>query len=109
MRRTRSTSLSYDTLSLEGALLLPDVLEKAAQGNASQQTAEDYRVPKGFTLQEEYGRAFRIAEAQWKAFSAARDRVDLDAGVSTRDFVEEFLRDALGYADFHRIEPVAVG
>ncbi len=109
MKRTRSTSLGYDTLSLEGALLLPDVLEKAAQGNASLQTADDYHVPKGFTLQEEYGRAFRIAQAQWKVFNGALDRSDLDARVTTRGFVEEFLRDALGYTDLHRTQPIAVG
>jgi hypothetical protein len=38
---------------LEGALLLPDLLEKAAQGQASCQQPEDYHVPRGFTLQDE--------------------------------------------------------
>jgi len=109
VKRTRSTSLGYDTLSLEGALLLPDVLEKAAQGKASLQTADDYHVPKGFTPQEEYGRAFRIAQAQWKLFSSTLDREDLDVVATTRGFVEEFLRDALGYSDLHRIEPIVVG
>lgn len=107
--RARPTALGYDTLRLEGALLLPDVLEKAAQGNASLQTADAYHVPKGFTVQEEYGRAFRIAQAQWKAFSSTFERDDLDPSLTTRGFVEEFLRDALGYADLHRVEPIAVG
>jgi hypothetical protein len=109
MKRNRSLSLGYDTLRLEGALLLPDVLEKAAHGTASHQTTADYHTPKGFNLQEEYGRAFRIAQAQWKAFASTLDRQDLDAAASTRQFVEEFLRDALGYADLRRTDPVQLG
>lgn len=109
MKRNRSLSLGYDTIRLEGALLLPDVLEKAAHGAASHQTTDDYHTPKGFSLQEEYGRAFRIAQAQWKAFAATLDRQDLDAAASTRQFVEEFLRDALGYAELRRTNPVQLG
>jgi hypothetical protein len=94
----RTPSLGFDTLRLEGALLLPDLLEKATQGKASCQQPEDYRVPRGFTPQDEIGRAFRIARAQWKAFSAGLERTDLDAAASARAFGEVFLRDALGYA-----------
>jgi hypothetical protein len=99
VKRSHANSLGFDTLRLEGALLLPDVLEKAAQGQATCQRPEDYHVPRGFTLQEEIGRAFRIAQAQWKVFSAGLERTDLDAAASARAFVEEFLRDALGYTD----------
>ena len=102
-------ALGFDTLRLEGALLLPDLLEKAAQGQASCQRPEDYHVPRGFTLQEEVGRAFRIAQAQWKAFSAGFERTDLDATASARAFVEEFLRDALGYADTRPTPPRSLG
>jgi hypothetical protein len=61
--RRRST-LGFDTLRLEGALLLPDLLEKAAPGQAGCQRPEDYHAPRGFTLPAEIGRAFRIAQAQ---------------------------------------------
>lgn len=109
MKRTHNHSLGFDTLRLEGALLLPDLLEKAAQGQASCQQPEDYHVPRGFTLQEEIGRAFRIAQAQWKAYSATLERTDLDAAARARAFVEEFLRDALGYADVRATAPRNVG
>jgi hypothetical protein len=102
-------ALGFDTLRLEGALLLPDLLEKAAQGQASCQQPDDYHVPRGFTLQEEIGRAFRIALAQWQAFSAGFERTDLDAHASARAFVEEFLRDALGYAGTRPTPPRSVG
>jgi len=109
VKRHHTISLGNDTIRLEGALLLPDVLEKAAQGNASLQSVEDYHVPKGFSLQEEYGRAFRIAQAQWKAFSATLERQDLDPAVTTRAFVEEFLRDALGYTGLQRVSSFGLG
>jgi hypothetical protein len=47
----RGPSLGFDTLRREGALLLPDLLEKAAQGLASGQSPDDYQVLRGFTLQ----------------------------------------------------------
>lgn len=109
MKRPHSNSLGFDTLRLEGALLLPDLLEKAAQGQASGQAPGDYHIPRGFTLQEEIGRAFRIAQAQWKAFSASLERTDLDATVRSRAFIEEFLRDALGYADTRPTPPRSIG
>lgn len=106
----RALSLSYDTLKLEGALLLPDLLEKAVQGQASHGNEAAYQTPKGFSLQEEYGRAFRIAQAQWKAFATRMPRSDLDAADLTRQFVEEFLRDALGYADLAgQSAPIEIG
>jgi hypothetical protein len=61
---TRSGAwLGFDTLRLEGALLLPDLLEKVAQGQASGHAAKGYDVLRGFTLPEEIGSAFRIAQA----------------------------------------------
>lgn len=106
----RALSLSYDTLKLEGALLLPDLLEKAVQGQASHGNEAAYQTPKGFSIQEEYGRAFRIAQAQWKAFANRMPRTDLDAADLTRQFIEEFLRDALGYADLSgQSTPIELG
>lgn len=65
MSPRNSPSLGFDALRLEGALLLPDLLEKAAQGQASGQSPQSYHVPRGFTLQEEVGRAFGIAQATY--------------------------------------------
>lgn len=101
--------MGFGTLRLEGALLLPDLLEKAAQGQARLQQPEDYHVPRGFTLQEEIGRAFRIAQAQWKAFSADFERTDVDPAAGTRAFATEFLRDALSYADTRTTASRTVG
>lgn len=106
MPKKNPVSLSFDTLRLEGSLFLPDILEKAARGElVESQSPDQYQIPKGLTLQDEYGRAFLIAQAQWKSFATTLDRQDLDAVESTRQFVQEFLRDALG---FGALEPIGM-
>jgi len=98
------------SIRLEGGLFVPDLLERAARGHSDHQAATDYNIPKGTQLHDEYGRAFKIARAQWKEFAAATARSDigLDAlAERTRAFVREFLQDVLGYADMaacHGIE-----
>ncbi len=99
MKRIRKTlsTLNLPTLRLEGALFLPDVLEKAALGTARLQTEADYGIPKGLKLKDEYSRAFQIASALWKHFAPQMDRADLDAAHATASFVTELLRTALAY------------
>lgn len=106
MPKKNPVSLSFDTLRLEGSLFLPDILEKAARGElVESQSPDQYQIPKGLTLQDEYGRAFLIAQAQWKSFAATLDRQDLDVVESTQQFVQEFLRDALGLRE---LEPIGM-
>jgi hypothetical protein len=106
MPKKDPVSLSFDTLRLEGSLFLPDILEKAARGElVESQSPDQYRIPKGLTLQDEYGRAFLIAQAQWKSFATTLDRQDLDVGESTQQFAQEFLRDALGLG---ALEPIGM-
>ena len=99
MARRLSDSLIFDTLRLEGGLFVPAVLEKAARGEHTAQKAADYRLPKGLSLVDEQGRAFRIASALQKTFEPTRARTDVDAARTTLGFVTELLRDALGYSD----------
>lgn len=80
---------------------------RRAQGLAVAQVLSD--PPKGITLQEEYGRAFLIAQAQWKAFSATLERQDLDLARTTLRFIQEFLRDCLGYGPLENVGAVDVG
>ncbi|MBF0408971.1 MAG: hypothetical protein HQM10_16610 [Candidatus Riflebacteria bacterium] len=68
----------FDSITLEGALFAPDILEKSARGEASEQREADYLIPRGLKLSAEYGRAFQIAAAQWKNFAATRGRHDSD-------------------------------
>ncbi|WP_221028904.1 Eco57I restriction-modification methylase domain-containing protein [Actomonas aquatica] len=100
MARRSNDSLVFDTIQLEGGLLVPAVLEKVARGEHSDQSAADYQLPKGLSLADEQGRAFRIASALWKTFQPTRDRRDIDPHRATLAFATELLRDALGYSDF---------
>jgi len=102
MARKLHDTLPFDTMLLEGALFIPDLLEKSARGEHTRQRDSDYKSPKGLKLHDEYGRAFQIALAQWQAFSSAIDRQDIDQMEVTRTFVFEFLRDSLGYADLQQ-------
>ena len=99
MRKLRKSqvALNLPTLTLEGGLFLPDQLEKAALGSAEWQTEADYGTPKGLKLKDDYSRAFQIACAQWKHFSAQLERADVDVAALTQTFVQELLRDVFGY------------
>jgi hypothetical protein len=99
MARRPTDSLIFDTLRLEGGLFVPAVLEKAARGEHTAQKAADYRLPKGLSLVDEQGRAFRIASALQKTFEPTRGRKDIDTARATTGFVTELLRDAFGYSD----------
>ena len=99
MARRSTDSLIFDTLRLEGGLFVPAVLEKAARGELTAQKAADYRLPKGLSLVDEQGRAFRIASALQKTFEPTRARTDVDAARATIGFITELLRDALGYSE----------
>ncbi|EKD39338.1 MAG: hypothetical protein ACD_75C00438G0004, partial [uncultured bacterium] len=98
MTKRNHETLSFDTIRLESALFVPDLLEKIARGEHSGQRDTDYHIPKGLKLQDEYGRAFQIAIAQWKTFAPTLNRRDIDALSTTRNFVQELLKDTLGYA-----------
>ena len=108
VRRATST-LNLPTLKLEGGLFLPDMLEKAALGQARLQTEADYGIPKGLKLKDEYSRAFQIACAQWRSFAPLLERTDYDAQHATATFVTELLRDAFGYAAVGAITSITLG
>jgi hypothetical protein len=109
IRKNHSTLLNLPTLRLEGGLFLPDQLEKAALGQATQQSAADYRIPTGLKLKDEYSRAFQIASAQWKQFATNLERKDIDPAQATIKFVQELLRDALAYQPVELVNGLAVG
>lgn len=109
-RRSSSDATPFDTLKLEGTLFVPELLERAARGEAAGQRETDYAIPKGLKLHDEYGRAYRIATALWQDFAPQLPRTDLDAAPVTRAFVLDFLRQCLGYSDLALLdEPVTLG
>jgi hypothetical protein len=106
-RARRETTLSFEAISIEGGLLSPEWLARAAQLEAGHQSEADYRVPKGLNLRDEIGRYWRIAEAHWKDFEKGRA-----SGANARALVERFvlalLRDAFGFASLEAAEPVTI-
>lgn len=107
--RKHTATLNLPTLKLEGGLFLPDVLEKAALGQARLQAEADYGIPKGLKLKDEYSRAFQIACAQWRSFAPMLDRTDFDAQRATATFVTELLRDAFGYVSVGAVTGIELG
>ncbi|MEK8049560.1 N-6 DNA methylase [Ideonella sp. DXS22W] len=101
--------MNLPSLRLEGGLLLPDILEKAALGQCRLQSDADYGLPKGLKLRDEASRAFQIASAQWRTFAALQERSDFNPQRASAQFVSELLRDALAYPAVAAVSGVPVG
>ena len=109
MARRSSTELAFTALTIEGGLLAPDFLNRIAHLEAAAQSEADYDIPRGLKLRDEIGRYWKIAQNLWQDFAARRERSDRDPWLSSRDFLEPFCRQVLGFADLKRVGQVAVG
>jgi hypothetical protein len=103
-RRTCSAAaLAFDALTVEGALISPAMLARIAAHQADGQTEADYGMPKGLTLRDEIAR--RIGQALLVSLAASENP---SAGATIK-FVEDLLRNALGFADLKRIGSRTLG
>lgn len=91
--------LHFDALSIEGGLFPADWLARVAALDAPHQHPDDYAIPRGLNLRDEVGRAWRIAQAHWQEFQAARGQAQHDADGVSRRFVLSLLGQALGHGD----------
>ena len=99
-RHTRNApALAFDALTVEGALISPAMLARIAAHQADGQTEANYGVPKGLTLRDEIARYYRIGQALLASLAASENP---SAGATIK-FVEDLLRDVLGFADLKRI------
>ncbi|MCF4127897.1 Eco57I restriction-modification methylase domain-containing protein [Methylobacterium sp. SyP6R] len=98
-RSRRPAPLAFDALSVEGALIAPALLAQVARFGAGSQTEADYGVPKGLTLRDEIARYFRIGQALYAEFAAAR----APSQAATVAFAESLLREVLGVRDLVRV------
>jgi hypothetical protein len=105
--RADESQLSFEALSIEGALLSPEWLAKVAQLSAAAQAETDYRVPKGLNLRDEIGRYWRIAQALWTDYAAGL-AAKADRELLAENFVTSLLRDCFGFASLARIGTVVV-
>src|SRR5271168_1140153 len=93
--RAREAQLAFEALSIEGGLLSPDWLSRAAQLAAGGQSEADYRIPKGLNLRDEIGRYWRISQAHWSDFAAGRAG-NADPHLLAERFLDALLRDSFG-------------
>jgi hypothetical protein len=107
-RARRSSSVVFDTITLEGGLISSAMLARIAARGAGNQTEADYAVPKGLTLRDEIARYFRIGAALFKDFAASPSP---SAG-SAISLMEGLFGQVLGFTDVevhqHEGQPVAI-
>lgn len=68
----RAVRLDFGAIEIIGGLLTPDIIGRIAAFEAQGQDDESYRVPPGLKIRDEIARYFRIGEALWAKFGAAR-------------------------------------
>lgn len=68
----RAVRLDFGAIEIIGGLLTPDIIARIAAFEAQGQDEESYRVPPGLKIRDEIARYFRIGEALWAKFDAAR-------------------------------------
>lgn len=68
----RAVRLDFGAIEIIGGLLTPDIIGRIAAFEAQGQDDESYRVPPGLKIRDEIARYFRIGEALWGKFAAAR-------------------------------------
>lgn len=105
--RAREAQLAFEALAIEGGLLSPDWLSRAAQLAAGGQSEADYRIPKGLNLRDEIGRFWRIAQAHWSELAAGRAG-KADPRLLAERFVEGLLRETFGFGTLAKAEPVVI-
>jgi len=104
----QDTRLAFEALSIEGGLLSPEWLTRAARLEAGSQAEADYRIPRGLNLRDEIGRYWRISQAHWSDFTAARAAGADSRTISTR-FVLSLLRECFGFSSLGAADPVTIG
>ena len=56
MAKRNNHGVTWQTIHLEGALLLPDLLEQIAKNEATHQKEREYQIPAGLRMVEEIDR-----------------------------------------------------
>lgn len=105
----RDAALAFDAIHIEGGLLPAEWLANIGALKAPRQLPTDYGIPKGLNLRDELGRYWRIAQAHWNEFDAARANAQDSHALSTR-FLQALLRDVFGASDIAaHASPAQVG
>ncbi len=109
MARRNSHGISWQTIRLEGSLLLPDLLEQIAKNEATHQKESEYQIPAGLRMIEEIGRSYQIARALHADFKNRRQSSNTDAFQLTDTFFMKFMSSCLGWTEYQRVRSKRVG
>lgn len=104
-RQRKSSTLTFDALTVEGSLIAPAMLARIAAQKAEEQKPADYRVLKGLALRDEIARYFRVGQALFLELMATPS----PSTSATIKFTEELLRDVFGFADIAKIGARTMG
>ncbi|MCP9456243.1 MAG: N-6 DNA methylase [Nitrospira sp.] len=96
---------SFVALRVEGGLFPAEFLNKVAAFEAKHQKAEDYLLARGLNLRDEIGRAWRIAEAEWRAYRDNCSRQDVNHAELAQDWQTRLLKAVLGFEDVEKAAP----
>lgn len=89
----RSVRLDFGAIEIIGGLLTPDIIARIAAFEAHGQNEESYSVPPGLKIRDEIARYFRIGEALWARFDAAR----ASSPAASEKFVLDLLKQCFGF------------
>lgn len=89
----RAVRLDFGAIEIIGGLLTPDIIGRIAAFEAQGQDEESYRVPPGLKIRDEIARYFRIGEALWAKFSAARAA----SPAASEKFAHDLLQQCFGF------------
>ncbi len=109
MARRNSHGISWQTIRLEGSLLLPDLLEQIAKNEATHQKESEYQIPAGLRMIEEIGRSYQIARALHAEFKNRRQSSNTEAFQLTDTFFMKFMSSCLGWTEYQRVRSKRVG
>lgn len=109
MARRSSHGISWQTIRLEGSLLLPDLLEQIAKNEAIHQKDSEYQIPPGLRMIEEIGRSYQIARALYADFKNRRQGSNTDAFQLTDTFFMKFMTNCLGWEKAQRVRSKRIG
>ena len=88
-----SAGSAFSGLTIEGSLLAPAILKLVADRKATDQSDNDYDLPRGVTLRDELSRYFRIGQATFRHLNASSS----PSLESTTRFTSDLLTQVLGF------------
>lgn len=94
-RKTIADMATWPSLTLEGNLIAPAMVAQIYSYDASEQSADDYRIRKGLTVREEISTAFRVGQSHFDAFS----KIGSPSAEATKRFCKAFLEQTFGFDD----------